>query len=98
AGDWEVAMLLDALRDGPLASTRRVVPNIRYRAADGSVVQSPQLRFIQDLDSLPGFEKDLWVEHFPIDSLYLTMSSRGCPYRCTFSFNNFFPTFSLYHN
>jgi len=89
-GDLALPMLLDALRDGPLASTRRVLPNIRYRAADGSVVQGPQLGFIQDLDSLPGFEKDLWVEHFPIDSLYLTMSSRGCPYRCTFCFNNFF--------
>jgi radical SAM superfamily enzyme YgiQ (UPF0313 family) len=89
-GDLALPLLLDALRDGPLAATRRVLPNIRYRLPDGTCVAGPQMGFIQNLDALPGFEKDLWVDHFPIHSLYLTMSSRGCPYRCTFCFNNFF--------
>ena len=89
-GDIALPLLLEALRDGPLPLTRRVLPNVGYRTPDGMVVKGPQMGFIQDLDSLPGFEKDLWVDHFPIHSLYLTMSSRGCPYRCTFCFNNFF--------
>ena len=46
--------------------------------------------FIQDLDSLPPFDKTLWEDHIRIGDFYLTMASRGCPYRCTFCFNNFF--------
>ena len=89
-GDIALPMLLEALRDGPLTVTGRTLPNIGYRTSNGTLIRGPQMPFIQDLDGLPGFEKDLWVDHFPIDSLYLTMSSRGCPYRCTFCFNNFF--------
>src|SRR5215468_8272304 len=32
-GDLALPLLLDALRDGPLAATGRVLPNIRYRGA-----------------------------------------------------------------
>jgi anaerobic magnesium-protoporphyrin IX monomethyl ester cyclase len=89
-GDVALPLLLDALRAGPLAASGRVLPNIAYRGPGGAIVRGPQRGFIQDLDALPPFEKDLWVDHFPVGSLYLTMSSRGCPYRCTFCFNNFF--------
>ena len=64
--------------------------NTRYKMPDGQVVRGMQAGFIQDLDSLPFYDKPLWEDHVRLGDLYLTMASRGCPYRCTFCFNNFF--------
>lgn len=86
-GDLALPRLLEALARGPVD---RPLPNIAYRDARGAVVRGPQLPFFQDLDRLPPFEKDLWTDHIRVDEWYMTMSSRGCPYRCTFCFNNFF--------
>jgi radical SAM superfamily enzyme YgiQ (UPF0313 family) len=66
------------------------IPNTRYKMADGRVITGLQSGFLQDLDSLPFYDKPLWEEHVRLGDLYLTMASRGCPYRCTFCFNNFF--------
>lgn len=87
-GDGELALplLLEELRKGPAT---RPVPNMVFRRG-GTLVRGPRLPYFADLDSLPGFEKDLWEEHMPLDLCYMTMSSRGCPYRCSFCFNNFF--------
>jgi len=67
-----------------------IIPNTRYKSTDGSIITGPQTGFIQDLDALPFADKPLWEEHVRLGDLYLTMASRGCPYRCTFCFNNFF--------
>lgn len=66
------------------------IANTRYKMPNGQVVSGIQKAFLQDLDSLPYFDKPLWEEHIRHQDLYLTMASRGCPYRCTFCFNNFF--------
>jgi radical SAM superfamily enzyme YgiQ (UPF0313 family) len=86
-GDFALPMLIAALADG-----RREVllPNIGLRGPGGRMIKGAQMPFVQDLDRLPPFEKDLWLDHVAVDATYLTMSSRGCPYRCTFCFNNYF--------
>lgn len=44
---------------------------------------------IEDLDTLPFPDKDLYYQQMPyLDHGYTTMSGRGCPYRCTFCDNN----------
>ncbi len=64
--------------------------NTRFKTKDGRIITGIQKGFMQDLDTLPFYDKPLWEEHVRIGDLYLTMASRGCPYRCTFCFNNFF--------
>ena len=86
-GDHALPALLRALEDG---GPTRPLPNLSWRDGTGGVVHGPRVGFIQDLDSLPFFRKRLWEPHLRIEDLYLTMASRGCPYRCTFCFNNFF--------
>ncbi len=66
------------------------IVNTRYKDPDGKIVRGIQGGFIQELDELPFYDKTLWEDHVRIGDLYLTMASRGCPYRCTFCFNNFF--------
>jgi anaerobic magnesium-protoporphyrin IX monomethyl ester cyclase len=86
-GDVALPLLLDALEKG---RADRPMPNVWFRGARGGIVRGPLLPFLHDLDSLPGFEKDLWLDHVPVREHYMTMSMRGCIYRCTFCFNNFF--------
>ena len=79
--------LLDCLRaPASLWST----PNFWFRAGD-AVLRNPPGPPIEDLDSLPLFDYEL----FDIDR-YLTardgqldyMSARGCPYRCAYCINH----------
>ncbi|MFA6091874.1 MAG: radical SAM protein [Elusimicrobiota bacterium] len=52
---------------------------------------------IEDLDSLPFPDKDLYYGVMPyLDFGYTTMTGRGCPYRCTFCDNN--TSMQLYKN
>jgi radical SAM superfamily enzyme YgiQ (UPF0313 family) len=84
-GDEALPMLCEALPGRP----RAPIPNLWWR--DGkSIVRGPAAPFVQDLDALPFWDKELWEDEIRIADNYLTMMSRGCPYRCTFCFNNFF--------
>ena len=52
---------------------------------------------IEDLDTLPFPDKDLYYEQMPyLNHGYTTMSGRGCPYKCTFCDNN--TSSKLYRN
>lgn len=64
--------------------------NTRFKSLDGNIIRGKQGGFIQDLDKLPFFDKMLWEEEIRIGDFYITMATRGCPYRCSFCFNNFF--------
>lgn len=66
------------------------IANLWWRDEEGEVVRGPNAAFTQDLDALPFWDKELWEDALDVGAYYLTMSSRGCPYRCTFCFNNFF--------
>jgi radical SAM superfamily enzyme YgiQ (UPF0313 family) len=85
-GDVAFPAYLRALEDEALDAP---IPNLWHKRADGSVVKGPQTGFIQDLDSLPFPDKQLYAEEIHIRDCYLTMTGRGCPYRCTFCFNSF---------
>ncbi|MCK5178913.1 MAG: cobalamin-dependent protein [Candidatus Omnitrophica bacterium] len=86
-GDVAFAMILKAI--GQRGTVAPIV-NTRYKLRNGEIVRGPQAGFIEDLDSLPVFDKALWEEHIPLGDSYITMTSRGCPYRCTFCFNSFY--------
>jgi anaerobic magnesium-protoporphyrin IX monomethyl ester cyclase len=86
-GDVAFPAILDAIQKNDLTTP---IPNTRFVGRDGKVVVGLQKGFIQDLDSLPFYDKVLWENDVIIGDMYLTMASRGCPYRCTFCFNNFF--------
>jgi radical SAM superfamily enzyme YgiQ (UPF0313 family) len=56
---------------------------------NGKIVTNPMRPLINDLDTLPYPDKDLYYDQMPyLNHGYTTMSGRGCPYRCTFCDNN----------
>lgn len=86
-GDIAFPKILDAIEKGDLSSP---IVNTQFKSPILGIVRGVQSGFIQDLDSLPFLDKELWEEHVILGDIYMTMASRGCPYRCTFCFNNFF--------
>lgn len=88
-GEGEEAMtaLVEALAAGRSA---RGIPNVWHKE-DGVVTAPPSVgRFIADLDALPFPDKDLYAPYAPRKGVYNALTARGCPYRCTYCFNNFF--------
>lgn len=56
---------------------------------NGEVRLNNMRPLIEDLDTLPFPDKDLYYSKMPyLDHGYTTMTGRGCPYRCTFCDNN----------
>lgn len=86
-GDIAFVEILKAIENG---GATHPIANTRFKTPAGLVIAGIQSGFLQDLDSVPPFDKTLWEDHFRIADKYLTMASRGCPYRCSFCFNNFF--------
>jgi len=86
-GDYSFPMILKSIESRDF---KNPIDNTRFKDNLGRVITGPQKGFIQDLDSLPFYDKELWEDYIRVGDLYLTMASRGCPYRCTFCFNNFF--------
>ncbi len=96
-GEGEVAML-EIARRLDAGESLDGVPNLSYRR-DGSTVTIPRAPLVHDLDSLPWrdnspenkyfIEDGELVESYPIltdrpEGTYQTITSRGCPYRCTY--------------
>lgn len=88
-GEHAIVELCDRL-DRKNERPEAPIPNLWWKDARGSIVRGPNAAFGQDLDALPFWDKELWEDALDVGAYYLTMSSRGCPYRCTFCFNNFF--------
>jgi len=69
----------------------REIPNLWVRdRKSGAIHRSPNNRFIQDLDSLPFADRELFPYQSIIDSDFNTalfMFSRGCPFNCSYCSN-----------
>lgn len=64
------------------------IKNIWFKEG-GTVIQNPVRPLIQDLDAIPYPDKGLFVPHIPIrGGKYMMLTSRGCPYQCTYCYNN----------
>ncbi len=88
-GEGEIAFL-GIIKNIEKGDSSEPIINTWYKSKDKTIIKGKQAGFIQDLDSLPHFDKEIWEEISPLKSYYLTMTSRGCPYNCSYCFNHFF--------
>lgn len=95
-GDRALPALVEALEGLPEAASRPAapIPNLLWRDATGQLVKGPTAPFIQDLDALPHPDRHLWEDVVRFEDNAMAYAGRGCPYRCTFCFNNYFADLS----
>ncbi len=81
-GEGEAALLelVDQLSGPRRFSTIR---NLSWRDGDRNV-HNPMRPGYTDLGALPLPDKALFAPHFDFATSYLTLTSRGCPYRCSY--------------
>ncbi len=90
-GEGEEAWL-DLLQAIETGDTRYSRINGLWWKDNGAIVENPQRRLIDDLDTLPFparhlFELDKYPLYAPSgEKLVTVLSSRGCPYNCSFCF------------
>lgn len=86
-GDEAFVEILDAIRRGNESSS---IGNVWFKDRCGKILKGEHRPFLQDLDRLPIFDKTLWEEVVSFKDIYFTMASRGCPYQCTYCFNDYY--------
>jgi radical SAM superfamily enzyme YgiQ (UPF0313 family) len=81
-GEGEVPLLelANRLERGEDTTT---IPGI-WAKRDGRIVETPQAPLVDDLDTLPFPEKDLWYEVGAFSRNLEVFTGRGCPFRCTY--------------
>ena len=86
-GDEPFPALLDAYANDNFNDP---IPNIFYKNENGKQIRGAVGWRAPDLSGLPIFDKGLWGKYINVGDLYLTMTSRGCPFQCSFCFNSFY--------
>jgi len=82
--------LLDLVDRAGKAASLRDVPNCWVKEG-GEITQNPLRPLVDDLDSLPVPDHDIFNESIPARPWQaLVVTSRGCPYGCTYCFNHVF--------
>lgn len=87
-GEYPVLDLVNQLEKGKKPSG---IPNLWIKTESG-IEKNPTRPFIEDLDSLPFPDRDMWVEWVDPQSRALFIQpiliGRGCPYQCTYCCNH----------
>lgn len=65
------------------------IPNLVIKRPDGSLEVNPPRPFLEDLDSLPFPDREMWQRWLAIpDSRPSVLVGRGCPFTCTYCSNH----------
>jgi len=88
-GEDAIIDLLRALEHDPQSISS--VPNIWSKNSDGSIVENQVRPLIQDLDTLPYPDFEIYAKYrymVPYSrEMFPDITSRGCPYDCSYCFN-----------
>jgi anaerobic magnesium-protoporphyrin IX monomethyl ester cyclase len=91
-GEGEYAMLdlIDCIENNTSRSEMLNIPNLCMKHEGQIVINAPR-PYIDELDSLPFPDKQLFYDKVPMfEETYLALSSRGCPYNCTYCSNTMY--------
>jgi radical SAM superfamily enzyme YgiQ (UPF0313 family) len=88
-GEGEAAMveLADAVSESRDISN---IPNLWVKNTDKQIISNDVRPLLQDLDALPFTDQKLYARYPALqnDPVHVIISSRGCPFNCSFCFNH----------
>lgn len=91
-GEGELAILdlIEYMQKGDGPQNLANIPNLCFKDHGAFAFNKPR-PYIKDLDSLPFPDKALFYDKVPLfEENYLIMTSRGCPYDCTYCSNSMY--------
>jgi len=71
---------------------KKPIDNIWYKK-DGQIIKGGSKPLV-DLETLPYYDKTLFEKEIPMNRVYLTVASKGCPCCCSFCSQNFLKKFN----
>ncbi len=86
-GDAALPTILKAIENN---NDTDPIVNTLFKDKNGKIIRGKRGAFIQNLDDIPFPDNSIWDDYVRLGDKYITMATRGCPYRCSFCFNNFF--------
>jgi radical SAM superfamily enzyme YgiQ (UPF0313 family) len=90
-GEYALLDLLECIKNKTPRSEMLNIPNLCLKHEGQTVINAPR-PYIRDLDAMPFPDKQLFYDKVPMfEEIYTALSSRGCPYDCTYCSN------SMYH-
>ncbi len=85
-GEYPALELVEQLESGRYPSG---IANLVIKRPDGSLEVNPPRPFLEDLDSLPFPDREMWRRWLAIpDSRPSVLVGRGCPFACTYCSNH----------
>ncbi len=80
-GEHALAELLDSMEGGEIDTS---IEGLWFKTPSGEIIKNARRPLIADLDVMPFPDKDLFAPVVPIRNYYLAVTSRGCPFECTY--------------
>ncbi len=85
-GEYPMLDLLQSMRRGSMDYS---IPNLWFKK-DGGLIRNAPRPLIDDLDSLPVIDKEIFEDFIPLSKYYLTVTNKGCISRCSYCSQNFY--------
>lgn len=86
-GEYPISELCSQLEGGVVPQG---IPNLWIKLPDGKIEKNDPRPFIDDLDSLPFLDREIWLPWVKeqSESELVVLLGRGCPYDCTYCCNH----------
>lgn len=88
-GEYPLLELLDSMKNGAIDYG---IQNLWFKK-DGQIIRN-SLRPLVDIEKLPILDKALFEDEIDMHRMYMTMTTKGCPFGCSYCSQNFLAKFN----
>ncbi|MFX1535361.1 MAG: B12-binding domain-containing radical SAM protein [Promethearchaeota archaeon] len=86
-GEYPTLELVEQLKEGKKPAN---ISNLWIKIENNQVEKNPAREFIQNLDSLPFPDREMWLRwiNYPYSRRQVILLARGCPFNCSYCCNH----------